>query len=79
MDHVTGAPVSGPSILARLPRSEKGAKGRTEAIPLLLDKFRGNIAGRFSPAAHEKILATSLEQERLEAMPVSEYMDLYAL
>ncbi|HVT92068.1 MAG TPA: bifunctional 2-methylcitrate dehydratase/aconitate hydratase [Bryobacteraceae bacterium] len=50
---------------------------RQEGLPLLLAKFQRNLARRFSPARQQAILAASLDQERLEAMPVSDYAGLY--
>jgi 2-methylcitrate dehydratase len=51
---------------------------RAEGIPLLEAKFRTNLARRFAPKQQDAILAASLDQQRLEAMPVHEYVDLYA-
>ena len=51
---------------------------RKEGIPLLVDKFRTNLARRFPSKQQEAILAASLDQKTLEAMPVHEYVDLYA-
>ena len=50
---------------------------RTDGIPLLLDKFRTNLARRFTPEAQQKILTTSLDQSTLESTPVDEYVTLY--
>jgi 2-methylcitrate dehydratase len=50
---------------------------RADGIPLLLDKFRTNLARRFSPEQQQHILAASLDQAKLEAMPVDEYVSLY--
>jgi len=50
---------------------------RDEGIPLLVEKFRTNLRRRFSEAQQERILAASLDRDRLERMPVSEYVDLY--
>ncbi|AGY91869.1 2-methylcitrate dehydratase [Spiribacter curvatus] len=52
---------------------------REEGIPLLEDKFRTNLARRFPPRQQRAILDVSLEQARLEAMPVNEYVDLYVI
>ncbi len=52
---------------------------RREGIPLLVEKFRTNLARRFPSKQQEAILAASLDQKRLEAMPVHEYVDLYAI
>ena len=50
---------------------------RAEGIPQLEAKFRTNLARRFAKKQQDAILAVSLDQHRLEAMPVHEYVDLY--
>lgn len=52
---------------------------RDEGIPELVKKFRVNLARRFPQKQQEAILATSLNQELLEAMPVHQYMDMYTI
>ena len=52
---------------------------RAEGIPLLEAKFRTNLARRFPPRQQARILDVSLDQARLEAMPVHEYVDLYVI
>src|SRR5271156_1222098 len=52
---------------------------RGEGIPLLEEKFRTNLARRFSPQRQQAILEASLDQKRLESMPVQDYVDLYVL
>ena len=51
---------------------------RDEGIPLLEDKFRRNLARRFPEDRQQRILEVALDQARLEAMPVREFMDLFA-
>lgn len=51
---------------------------RAEGIPLLEDKFRRNLARRFSPSQQQAILDVAMDQARLEAMPVYAFMDLLA-
>ena len=50
---------------------------REEGMPLLVEKFKTNLRRRFCAEQQERILAASLDHERLEQMPVSEYVDLY--
>ena len=50
---------------------------REEGLPLLVEKFKTNLRRRFNEAQQERILEVSLDRERLEATPVSEYVDLY--
>jgi 2-methylcitrate dehydratase len=52
---------------------------RKEGIPLLEDKFRTNLARSFPAKQQKLILNVSLDQKRLEAMPVNEYTDLYVI
>jgi len=51
---------------------------RAEGIPLLEAKFRTNLARRFAHRQQQAILDASLDAKKLEAMPVHEYVDLYA-
>jgi 2-methylcitrate dehydratase len=50
---------------------------RSEGIPLLENKFRVNLARRFYPEKQNAILSVSLDQEKLEVMPVNEFVDLF--
>lgn len=52
---------------------------RKEGIPLLEAKFRINLARAFPDKQQENILAASLDQKTLEAMPVHEYVDMYVI
>ena len=52
---------------------------REDGIPLLVEKFKTNLARRFPAKQQEAILAVSLDQATLEAMPVNEYVDLYVI
>lgn len=52
---------------------------RKDGIPLLEDKFRTNLARVFPGKQQERILAASLDQKTLEAMPVHEYVDMYVI
>jgi len=50
---------------------------RAEGMPLLVKKFETNLARRFDAPQQKRILEASLDRERLERMPVNEYVDLY--
>jgi 2-methylcitrate dehydratase len=50
---------------------------REEGLPLLVEKFKTNLRRRFNEAQQQRILNVSLDHDRLEAMLVSEYVDLY--
>ena len=52
---------------------------REEGMPLLVDKFKRNLQRRFNEEQQQKILVASLAPERLDAMPVHEYVDLYVV
>jgi 2-methylcitrate dehydratase len=50
---------------------------REEGMPLLVEKFKANLRRRFTEAQQQRILDVSLSSDRLDAMPVNEYVDLY--
>ena len=52
---------------------------RKEGIPLLEAKFQANLATLFPAARSEKIYALLKDQEKLEGMPVNEFMDLLVI
>ena len=52
---------------------------RSEGIPLLIEKFRRNLARRFPEKQQQAIAELSLDRTRLEQTPVHEYVDLYVI
>ena len=50
---------------------------REEGLPLLVEKFKKNLRRRYDEDRQMRILATSLDRERLEVMAVNDYVDLY--
>jgi 2-methylcitrate dehydratase len=54
------------------------ARRRKEGIPLLIEKFKINLARIYDKKQQDEILAISLDYDKLAATPVSEYMDLLA-
>lgn len=52
---------------------------RSEGVPLLLEKFKTNLARRFSPERAAKILYVCGSQEQLEVLPVNEFVDLFVV
>ncbi|MFU2051158.1 bifunctional 2-methylcitrate dehydratase/aconitate hydratase [Bordetella hinzii] len=52
---------------------------RAEGKPLLEAKFRRNLARMLPARQQQRILDVSLDPQRLEAMPVHEYVDLYVI
>jgi len=52
---------------------------RKEGVPLLEAKFRTNLARRLAPGQQQAILDLTRSQERLEATPVNEFVDLFVI
>ncbi len=52
---------------------------REEGMALLVEKFKHNLARRFGEEQQRRILDVSLDRERLERTPVSDYVDLYVV
>ncbi len=52
---------------------------RREGMPILVEKFRTNLARRFPEKRHGAILDLCLDAPRLERMPVNEFMDLFVI
>ena len=52
---------------------------RNEGLPLLIDKFRVNLARRFDAERSGAILALCLDEARLAATPVHEFVDLMVI
>jgi len=66
-----------PEIVCEYPIGHKNR--RQEGIPLLVEKFKTNLARRFATEQQQAILAVSLDQKTLEAMAVNAYVDLYVI
>jgi 2-methylcitrate dehydratase len=64
-----------PEVVVEYPIGHR--RRRAEGIPLLEAKFRRNLARRFAEKQQRQILDVSLDQARLEAMPVNDYVGLY--
>ncbi|MDQ6621676.1 MAG: 2-methylcitrate dehydratase, partial [Pseudomonadota bacterium] len=52
---------------------------RAEGIPVLIDKYRTNLARRFPARQQQRIVDASLDPGRLDAMPVNEFVDLFVI
>ncbi len=63
-----------PEVVVEYPLGH--ARRRSEGIPLLLDKFRVQLAARFPQERQDAILATLLDPQRLDPLPVHEFVDL---
>ena len=53
------------------------ARRRTDGIPLLIEKFKINLARIFNADQQKKILEVSMDYKKLSEMAVNEYVDLY--
>jgi len=63
-----------PELVVEYPIGHK--RRRADGIPLLVEKFRSNLARRF-PARQQKAIAdVALDAKKLEAIPVHEFVDL---
>ncbi|HXZ96685.1 MAG TPA: bifunctional 2-methylcitrate dehydratase/aconitate hydratase [Burkholderiales bacterium] len=51
---------------------------RAEGTPLLIAKFKTNLARRFATKQQTAILNLCLDQKKLDATPVNEFVDLFA-
>jgi 2-methylcitrate dehydratase len=52
---------------------------RKEGMPLLVEKFRTNLARRFPVKQQKAILDLCMDQARLERTPVNEFVDLLVI
>ncbi|GAB3061739.1 bifunctional 2-methylcitrate dehydratase/aconitate hydratase [Stenotrophomonas tumulicola] len=65
-----------PEVVVEYPLGH--ARRRSEGMPLLLEKFQRHVSNRFGPAQRQDILAASEDPVALAAMPVQDYVGLYA-
>jgi 2-methylcitrate dehydratase len=52
---------------------------RAEGVPVLIEKFRRNLATRFDAARARAIEGACRDQERLETLPADEFMALWVV
>src|SRR5688572_32823151 len=52
---------------------------RAEGMPILVEKFKTNLARRFSPKQQNAILEICMDPARLQAMPVNAFVDLFVV
>ena len=64
-----------PEVVVEYPVGHR--RRRAEGAPLLEAKFRRNLARRYDDARRQRILEASADVERLGAMAVNDYVDLY--
>jgi 2-methylcitrate dehydratase len=55
------------------------ARRRAEGIPLLIEKYKTNLARIYDADQQKKIIDVCLDYDKLSATPVNEFMDLMAL
>jgi 2-methylcitrate dehydratase len=55
------------------------ARRRVEGIPLLIEKYKVNLARIYGADKQKKIINLCLDYDKLAATPVNEFMDLMAL
>lgn len=65
------------NVLVECPLGHK--RRRAEGVPLLVEKFKRNIATRFPLSRTEKILALLSNQQKLENTAVNQFMDLWVI
>ena len=52
---------------------------RKEGMPILVEKFKTNLARRFPPKQQKAILELCMDAEKLAATPVDEFVDLFVI
>jgi 2-methylcitrate dehydratase len=63
-----------PEVIVEYPIGHR--RRREEGIPLLIEKFRMNLARRFAARQQQAILDVALDAKRLSAMAVNDFVDL---
>lgn len=64
-------------VLVEYPIGHK--RRREEGIPVLLDKFKINLARRFPEKQQQNILNIALDYDKLIGMPVNEFVDMMVI
>jgi len=63
-----------PEVVVEYPLGHK--RRRKEGMPILVEKFKTNLARRFPPPQQKAILDLCMDAERLQRTPVREFVDL---
>jgi 2-methylcitrate dehydratase len=66
-----------PEVVVEYPIGHR--RRRKEGIPLLVEKFRTNLARRFPPKQQKAILDICLVQKKLEGVQVNEFVDMFVI
>jgi len=63
-----------PEVVVEYPIGHR--RRRKEGMPLLIEKFKINLARRFAARQQQAILDVALDMKKLEALPVHEFVDM---
>jgi 2-methylcitrate dehydratase len=66
-----------PEVLVEYPIGHR--RRRKEGMPVLVEKFKTNLARRFPAKQQKAILDSSLDKIKLEGMAVNEFVDLFVI
>ncbi|MCL4475979.1 MAG: bifunctional 2-methylcitrate dehydratase/aconitate hydratase [Nitrospirae bacterium] len=66
-----------PEVVVEYPIGHR--RRRKEGIPVLVEKFRANLARRFPAKQQKAILDVCLNQAKLEGMPANEFVDMFVI
>ena len=66
-----------PEVVVEYPIGHR--RRREQGMPLLIEKFKTNLARRFAAKQQQAILEVALDLKKLEAMPVHEFVDMMAV
>jgi 2-methylcitrate dehydratase len=66
-----------PEVLVEYPIGHR--RRRKEGIPVLVEKFKSNLALKIAPKNTAKIMHIAEDQARLEATPVQDFVSLFVV
>ncbi|MDE2287286.1 MAG: bifunctional 2-methylcitrate dehydratase/aconitate hydratase [Burkholderiales bacterium] len=66
-----------PEVVVAYPIGHR--RRRDEGMPLLVEKFKTNLARRFPAKQQDAILALTLDAAKLQAMPVQQFVDMFVI
>jgi 2-methylcitrate dehydratase len=66
-----------PEVVIEYPIGHR--RRRDEGMSVLVEKFKTNLGRRFPAKQQKAILDVSMDRERLETMPVNEYVDMFVI
>ncbi len=66
-----------PEVVVEYPIGHR--RRRREGMPMLIEKFKRNLARRFPQKQQKEILDVCLDRKRLETVPVNEFVDLFVI